>query len=140
MIYFFALIIQLIIIKDSWCLVEQNRWIIEWLAGDAFCFKTPLTIKQSGYDNIKLTAKYKTNSFKQPIYYSIRFSKWNDKRGWEIELIHLKIELVSRPPEIQKFEISHGYRAYRNKTYTYSRGNSGLSGSIKNNCRLHWGA
>ena len=54
----------------------QNSWTLELLGGDAYCFKTPLTIQQSGYEDISLTAKYKTNSFEPPIYYSIRLARW----------------------------------------------------------------
>lgn len=87
----------------------QDTWTFELLGGDAYCFKTPLTIHQSGYEDISLTAKYKTNSFEPPIYYSIRLARWNNDRAWELELVHLKIELKNPPSEVQHFEVSHGY-------------------------------
>jgi hypothetical protein len=87
----------------------QNTWTFELLGGDAYCFNTPLTIKQSGYEDITFTAKYKTNSFEPPIYYSYRFALWTPDRAWELELVHLKIELTNPPSEVQHFEISHGY-------------------------------
>jgi len=87
----------------------QTKWSVETLVGDAYCFKTPLTIKQTGYDDINFQAKYSTNSFKLPIYYSVHIAKWNREKAWELEFVHLKIKLNNNPPEVQRFEISHGF-------------------------------
>ncbi|UCE04891.1 MAG: hypothetical protein JSW07_14875 [bacterium] len=98
----------------------QAKWRFELMTGDAFCFKTPLTIKQSGYEDISLKAKYETNSFKLPIYYSVRIAKWKNQRAWELEFVHLKIKLKDNPPEIERFEISHGFNLYYvNRCWNY---------------------
>jgi hypothetical protein len=117
-------IILLILISLSFGANAQNQWTFEVLSGDAHCFKTALTIKQSGYDDINLKAKYATNSFKFPIYYSLRIAKWNHRKAWELDLVHLKIKLKNNPPEVQRFEISHGFnllifnRMWAKRNYT----------------------
>lgn len=102
----FILIVSLPDITFATALV---KWYFEASVGDAHCFKTPLTIKQSGYNAINLTASYATNSFKLPIYYSVRISRWHSRRAWEVELVHLKLKLKNKPPQVQRFEISHGF-------------------------------
>jgi len=87
----------------------RPTWTFELLGGDAYCFRMPLTITQSGDEDIELTATYKTNSFVPPIYYAYRFARWQDTRAWELEFVHLKMELTNPPSEVQHFEISHGY-------------------------------
>jgi hypothetical protein len=87
----------------------QNSWNIELAPGDAFCLPAPLSVQQSGYPAIHIHARYATNSFKLPIYYSVKVGKWKGGHGWELELIHLKIELKNKRAEIQRFEISHGF-------------------------------
>lgn len=89
--------------------VAQSRWGVEVFLGDAYCFKSPLTIRQSGYENIRLNADYDNKSFKSPIYYAIRLYRGNTQHAWELELIHLKLILKNRPPEVAQFEVSHGY-------------------------------
>jgi hypothetical protein len=87
----------------------QSNWGVEIFLGDAYCFNTPLIVKQAGYEDINFTARYATDSFKQPFYYSLRLSRWSNKRSWEIELLHLKIRLTNTTPAVQNFQISHGY-------------------------------
>jgi hypothetical protein len=84
-------------------------WMFELAGGDAYCFRTPLTIIQSGYKDIKFFAKYATHSFKLPVYYAFRFAMWNSDRAWEAEFVHLKMEVTNPPHDVQHFEISHGY-------------------------------
>lgn len=77
--------------------------------GAAYCFKMPLLIEQEGYEKIKFTAHYRTESFKLPFYYSCKIGTIKDRKGWELELVHLKIFLTDNPPEVQYFSISHGF-------------------------------
>jgi hypothetical protein len=110
---------------------SQENYRFDFLIGDAYCIDSPLGIRQSGYDNINITAKYKTNSFREPIYYSYRFSKWSERSAWELELIHLKIELVNRPATVQRFEISHGYNLLiLNRIFKKNKFNLRLGGGI----------
>ena len=103
------LLVSSCLLISTACVAAETSWTIESLAGSAFCFKTPLTVRQSGHDDINVIAEYRTDSFKLPVYYSIRLSRWTGAQAWELELVHAKIRLHNNPPEIQKFEISHGY-------------------------------
>lgn len=70
--------------------------------------RTPLVIRQAGYDDIKLSAHYETKSLEPPIYYSIRIALVTEKY-WEVELIHNKLFLKNKPTAVQGFSISHGH-------------------------------
>ncbi len=56
-------------------------------------------------------AKYNPDAFTgfNSPYYSWRLGFWNDKKAWELELVHEKIILINKPENVQLFEISHGY-------------------------------
>jgi hypothetical protein len=122
------LIIQGIVCIAPICPKAYGNWTVELLGGDAYCLKMPLRIQQSGYEDIEITAKYATHSFQLPIYYSIRVAKWNDTRAWELELVHLKLDLTNKPAEVQRFEVSHGYnlftvnRAWTSRKYIFRLG------------------
>lgn len=81
------------------------NWSFEVYGGSALNFLTPLGIFQTGYEPIILNAHYATNPFKEAPYYGLRISRF----PWELELIHHKLYLLTPHPEIQHFEISHGY-------------------------------
>lgn len=110
------------------CTKAQDNWTVELSGGDAYCVKMPLRIQQSDYEDIEITAKYATHSFQSPIYYSIRIAKWNDTRAWELELVHLKLDLSNKPADVQRFEVSHGYnlftvnRVWTSRTYIFRLG------------------
>jgi len=89
--------------------LAQNDWYINFSPGFSYAFPAPLIIKQEGYPKISFWAKYKTESFKLPIYYSFHFGFMNQEKGWELEMNHLKIILKNNPDEIQQFSITHGY-------------------------------
>jgi hypothetical protein len=72
----------------------------------------PLSINQSGYPRLSFWAKYETAPLKSPIYYSVASGLVREKKGWEIELNHLKIYLKNRPAEISRFSVSHGYNQF----------------------------
>lgn len=94
------------VLSDSNC---QRTWTFNVFLGDAYCFNMPLEIRQEGYSNLKINAHYRTEAFKLPVYYSWKAGTARNKKGWELELIHLKIILTNNPPEVQQFEVSHGY-------------------------------
>jgi hypothetical protein len=87
----------------------QRSWTFQLSPGDSYCFDMPLIIEQNGYEKLKFTAHYRTQSFIFPVYYSWKIGTQKDRYGWELELTHLKIYLNNKPPEVQHFAISHGY-------------------------------
>ena len=88
----------------------QQRFKIDILPGFATVVPSKLKIEQEGYENISFKAKYNVESFKLPIYYSVRAGyALNEYISVEAELNHLKLYLANAPAEIQWFSISHGY-------------------------------
>ena len=109
---FFILIVLICLFFKPHNVIGQRSWTFNFSLGDAYCFKMPLVISQQGYEKIKLTAHYRTESFQLPFYYSRKIGTAKDLKGWELELTHLKLYLVNNPPEVQYFSISHGYNYF----------------------------
>jgi hypothetical protein len=87
----------------------QESWALEGYLGAAWNLPTPLSIHQTGQDDIKLTAHYETRPFEQPPYYAWRLGRWTKDRAWEFEFIHHKLFLDNPPDEVQHFEVTHGF-------------------------------
>jgi len=85
------------------------KWSLDLFLGSALNIPTPLSIHQSGEERIFLCARYNENPFRGSPYYAWRIAKWNQNRAWELELVHHKLYLANKLPEIEQFEISHGY-------------------------------
>jgi len=106
----------------------EASWTAEVFGGTAYNFNTPLTIHQTGEENISFNAKYDTKPLNGSPYYAFRFGRWKESRAWELEFIHHKLYLRNSPPEIQLFEISHGYnfiygnRAWKHKGFIFRVG------------------
>jgi hypothetical protein len=87
----------------------------ELMGGSAYNVPTPLTVRQSGFDDIHFTAHYDTKPF-GPFapYYSWRVDFWNaaHDRGWEIQQVHHRIFLSNTTPEVTSFAIHFGYNYF----------------------------
>jgi hypothetical protein len=88
---------------------KTPRWAIEIFAGGAVNLDTTMKIEQSGHPDIEFDAQYETRPFDQPLYWVARFDWLRKSSRWEIQLIHHKIYLANNPPEVQHFEVTHGY-------------------------------
>lgn len=101
----------IVIILLSWVrpVQAESLWRVECFTAAVSNIRTPLTVRQSGYGDINITARYSTKPFERPLYYTLRLSRWNNHAGWAFELIHHKLFLTNKPDEIQEFSISHGY-------------------------------
>lgn len=88
----------------------KDAWSFELFLGSAYNAPMPLSVRQDGQPDINLTVEYETLPFTGSPYYSWRIGRWRDGRAWELELIHHKVRLPrNENPDIQWFEISHGY-------------------------------
>lgn len=87
----------------------QPGWTFQVSAGAVENLETSLEIRQEGFPDLDLDAEYESRPFEGPLYYSLRAGRWGEGAGWELELIHQKIFLTNRPPEVQRFDVSHGY-------------------------------
>jgi len=85
--------------------------VVELFAGSAYSFPSPLTIRQAGESDLRLTAHYRTKPWQDSPYYAYRFGYADrDGRGWEAELVHHKLYLDrGLPSDVQHFEVTHGY-------------------------------
>lgn len=82
------------------------RWSVTTSGGTAWNLPLPLTIYQEGQPAIRIDrAQWETRPLYEAPYYAVRF----DNGRWGVELIHHKLYLVSRHPDVQQFWISHGY-------------------------------
>jgi hypothetical protein len=88
----------------------QSRWSFEFQNGGTWSLDLPLIIKQDGCEDIVIKhADFYSEPFKSPPYWNMRLSKWWKKKSLELEFVHHKFYLRNRPPEVERFGISHGY-------------------------------
>lgn len=88
---------------ESWWSLEPLR------TGSAKSFSTKLEIEQSALSKFEFDADYETRPWDDAPYYGWRISRQSERHAWELEFLHHKIYLKNNPPEIQHFEVSHGY-------------------------------
>ena len=85
-------------------------WYASLGSGTAYNVPMPLTIHTSGNPDIHMNgARYETRPFQESGYYLYRIGHRDKHTGWELEFVHHKLYLVSEDPNIQHFEITHGY-------------------------------
>ncbi|HEY6358217.1 MAG TPA: hypothetical protein VIX35_08225 [Vicinamibacterales bacterium] len=86
---------------------------IELMGGTAYNAPTPLTIQQTGFPDIHMTAHYATKPF-GPFapYYSWRIDFWDKHGAWEVQQVHHRLFLTNTTPEVQLFEIHFGYNYF----------------------------
>jgi hypothetical protein len=110
----------------------KERFSFEFLPGGAIIIPSTLFISQEGSPDLKFLARYRSESFNLPIYYSYRLGyKINHNSTIELEMNHLKVKLDNNPPEIEVFSISHGFnQLWVNYALTYKgfvfRGGGGV--------------
>ncbi len=69
----------------------------------------PIVIRQTGRPDIRLTARFSTRPLYEVPYYDVKLGVVHRRWAYEVELIHHKLYLDNRPPEVDTFEITHGY-------------------------------
>jgi hypothetical protein len=84
-------------------------WTFTVSSGSAYSFYTPIVIHQSGYPDLRIDGRCWTEPFADVPYYDLRLSGDVAGSRWEIELIHHKLYLQNRPPEVQRFQVTHGF-------------------------------
>lgn len=87
----------------------EDRFRAEVFGGTAWSVPTTLTIDQSGEERLSVDAEWETRPFDTPPYYAARVGLWSNRRGWELQLLHHKLYLADPPPEIERFEVTHGW-------------------------------
>ena len=87
----------------------QSYWSFEAHGGEVLNLPLPLTIRQDGFKEIQLRARFRSESFILPVYWDLRLSRWKNNKAFELEVIHHKLYLDNTTSEVQKFNISHGF-------------------------------
>lgn len=87
----------------------QLKWSFEIHGGTAYIVPLPLQIHQTGYPTINFLAKFDSRSFRVPVYWDWRISRWQNNRSWEIEATHLKMFMKNTTTDVSMFNISHGF-------------------------------
>lgn len=87
----------------------QERFRIEIFAGNSWSAPSDLTIDQSGEEEISLRARWLTHPSQDAHYFAARVGLWSERRGWELQFLHHKLYLTNPTPEIESFEVSHGW-------------------------------
>ena len=82
---------------------------IETFAGSAWNLKVPVRISQEGSAELNFTGRFDTRAFDLPLYYAWRVAWTEADCGWALDFVHHKLYLEDRPPEVQRFSISHGF-------------------------------
>jgi len=99
----------LIILFSGAFAFSESWWSIELRTGVAKSFTTGLEIEQSDLPKIDFDAHYENHPWEDSFYYGWRISRSTTKHSWEIEFLHHKLYLSNNPPEVEHFEITHGY-------------------------------
>jgi|CXWL01.1.fsa_nt_gi hypothetical protein len=84
------------------------QWRAEAWFGDAWNARAPITFRQDGQAEIKLTPNWSTRPWRPTWYYSGRIAKWSGERGWAFHYMHHKLYLDNPPAEITAFRITNG--------------------------------
>lgn len=106
----------------------EDRFRAQIFGGTAWSVPTTLTIDQSGEERLSVDAEWETRPLEDAPYYAARVALWSGRWGWELQLLHHKIYLTNEPPEIEHFEVSHGWnlitiqRAGRGRTLEWRVG------------------
>jgi hypothetical protein len=87
----------------------EPGWRFEVRLGDAWNAPLPIVLRQAGYEDLRLEPSWSTHAFEPPLYYGWRITRWRAGAGWALDLTHHKLHLEHPPPQVQRFEISHGY-------------------------------
>lgn len=87
----------------------EPEWLLEACTGTAHNFTSPLTIRQAGFADFRMDARYETRPFSGSPYDSLRVGWWKGRSGWELQLLHHKLYLANPSTVVSDLEISHGY-------------------------------
>ena len=84
-------------------------FVVQGFLGAAINFDTDLTIRQTGQDDISLRASWETRPFDQPLYWMLRLRWQRERDGFELQLLHHKMYLHNTRPDVEHFEVTHGF-------------------------------
>lgn len=87
----------------------EPRWSVSASLGAAWNLPTPLTIRQAGFGDLHVRARYDGQPFRRPWYYALRVGRTDRGRGWALAFVHHKLHLRNPPAGVEEFSVSHGF-------------------------------
>lgn len=88
---------------------EEPAWSLEVLIGDAINFDSRTRIQYAQNNPVVLDGDYETRGLESPLHYTVRIARWDQDRAWELQLLHHKLYLRNRPPQVDALSVSHGF-------------------------------
>ncbi len=88
---------------------SAERFAVDVFLGASWSFDSELRIDQANQPRLQWTATYESRSFEFPLYYAWRLGWHRERWGMELQLVHHKMHVVEPPPEVQRFDLSHGF-------------------------------
>ncbi len=84
-------------------------WTFEMHGGVPWVPDRTVNISQTGFPDLHIDARMRTEPGKMPFYYDLRLIRWDGRHGWALDFLHNKLILDNPPPEVQDFQFTHGY-------------------------------
>jgi hypothetical protein len=78
------------------------------LSGAVVNARSPLLLRQEGWPDVRISARFRPRPLSFPLYYALRVGRGGG-RSLEAELVHDKLYLENPPAEVQSFAITHGF-------------------------------
>lgn len=108
----------LFLILSAHILVAQRNSETDWdirlgiTTGSAYNVPGKLTVKQPGYEDFTITAKWTTNAFKMPIYWDLLGEFHKNDWLYGLHFMHHKLVLTNEHPLLNRISITHGYNIF----------------------------
>lgn len=88
---------------------ETSGFSLTFFGGTAFNAATALKIEQTGQPPLEIDADWETRPLDQPFYWALRAGWRREGDGFELQLLHHKLYLENTTPEVEHFEVTHGF-------------------------------
>jgi hypothetical protein len=102
-----ALVTALLLTVPTGPLAAQ--FAVEGFLGSALSAHTDLSIRQAGFPDLVLNARYETRPLDDAPYYALRLSHWFGRWGVLVEDLHHKLYLANTTPQVRRFNVTYGY-------------------------------
>jgi hypothetical protein len=88
---------------------DDAHWSFEALVGDAYSFDSRTRVRHEALGRSSVNGDYETRGLEGPLHYAWRIGRWQDDKGWELQLLHHKLYLQHPPSPIEALSVSHGF-------------------------------